>query len=394
MRANGVFSAEGVDWRPQRRLSMEALSQRHLRGFYPALHQVALRLQKRWMEVARQGLTVDVLADLRRFTVDVTTLLVFGHDANTLGRVDDQLRRHIAVIFPALNRRLFAPFPLWRVLRLPSDRRLDRSLQALRTWLEQIIATARARVAEDLMLAQHPSNFLEAMLTARDDAGKPFSDEVIMGNCLTMLLAGEDTTANTLAWATHHLSMEPHVVEALREEADRVLGKDTVAPDMETAAKLTYAGAVANEAMRLRPVAPFLLLDANQDTVVGDIAVPKGTTLVLLTRLPVMDVRRFDAPHAFRPDRWLQAAPKENAHDASAHIPFGSGPRICPGRSLAMLEMRVVLAALFKDFDVVRSPDAAEVTEEFSFTMSPSAVPVRLVERATQGRVLDASVGL
>ena len=81
---DGVFSAEGLKWRPERRLSIEALSHRHLRGFYPTLTLVADRLRRRWQRAAERGDVLDLCEELKRFTVDVTTQLVFGHDLNTL----------------------------------------------------------------------------------------------------------------------------------------------------------------------------------------------------------------------------------------------------------------------------------------------------------------------
>jgi cytochrome P450 len=195
---------------------------------------------------------------------------------------------------------------------------------------------------------------------------------------MTMLLAGEDTTAYTLAWAVHHLCDAPDAVARLRAEADALLGGEPAAREIETAHRLTFAGAVASETMRLRPVAPLLFLTANEDVVVADVAVPRGTWVGILTRPPAVDARHFADPERFRPERWLEhgAAP----HEPGASIPFGSGPRICPGRSLALLEMKVLLAMLYGGFEVERA-GGAEVRERFAFTMAPVGLRVRLRRR-------------
>src|SRR4029453_12665879 len=93
--------------------------------------------------------------------------------------------------------------PTWRWVRLPQDRKLDRALAELRQWLGVRLDEAPARLASDPAGADHPENFLESMIAARDADGRPFPDDVIFGNAMTMLLAGEDTTAQTLAGATH-----------------------------------------------------------------------------------------------------------------------------------------------------------------------------------------------
>ena len=131
--------------------------------------------------------------------------------------------------------------------------------------------------------------------------------------------------------------------------------------------------------MRLRPVAPLGLLEANVDTVIGDVQVPRGTTVVILPRPAAVAEDHFADARAFRPERWLTGL--EGVHDLSAHIPFGSGPRICPGRSLALTEMNTLLCMLYKNFYVDRIGMSGDVKEYFGFTMSPLGLNVRLKAR-------------
>jgi cytochrome P450/nitrite reductase/ring-hydroxylating ferredoxin subunit len=375
----GVFSAEGEAWRAQRKLAVNALAPSNFRAMYPKLQMVTTRLKRRWEMAADLGSPIDIAEDLKRFTVDITTLVTFGHDINTIEGADDIIQHKLALVFPVLNRRLFALLPTWRFVRLPQDRRLDRAITELRAWLSELVAAERARLAEEPGRAERPSNFLEAMVSAQDDEGRPFSDDIIFGNLMTMLLAGEDTTAYTLAWAVHHLCDSPESVTQLRREADRRLGVSDLAGDIETAQKLVWAGAISNETMRLRPVAPFLLLDAKVDTVVGDLLVAAGTRVAVLMRPAARDSRYFVEPNAFRPERWLDET--AGVHDASVHFPFGSGARICPGRLLAFLEMKLLLSMLYKNFNVERAGEAEEVRERFAFTMSPAGLKVRLRRR-------------
>jgi cytochrome P450 len=219
------------------------------------------------------------------------------------------------------------------------------------------------------------------MLAARDAEGRPFTDDVVLGNALTMLLAGEDTTAYTIAWAMHHLCEAPGSVAQLRREAESTFGERSVPADLDQAGRLGYAAAVANESMRLRPVAPIPFFEPTVDVVIGGVAVPKGTNVVYVARASTLSRAHFDSAEAFRPERWLDGGGAGKAHDASAHTPFGSGPRICPGRSLALLEMRVVLAAVYKAFDVERVGASADVKELLSFTMTPVGLRLRLRRR-------------
>ena len=380
--AAGVFSAEGAAWRPQRRLSMEALSHRHLRGFFPTLAAVAERLRGRWLKAAERSEVLDVAEELKRFTVDVTTQLAFGYDLDTLGKDEDVIQRKLGLVFPALNRRLFALLPWWRVFRMPADRAVDRAVAEIHVWLQGLVTETRARLAAEPDLAENPRNFLEAMLTARDENGKPFDDETILGNAMTMLLAGEDTTAYTLAWSIHHLLEEPKEVAALHDELEGVLGDDAVPSNIEMANRLAFANGVANEAMRLRPVAPLFFLEATADTVIGDVEIPAGMVVALMIRPPAMSATHFEKPADFRPARWLDDRPTSGPHEPSAHQPFGSGPRICPGRTLALLEMKMALATIYQNFEIERVGAAADVHEQLSFTMSPRGLKVKLRARA------------
>ena len=143
----GVFNAEGDAWRPQRKLSVAALAQRNLRQLYPCIKTVAHRLKSRWDRSA--GEPLDLVEDLKRYTVDVTMLIAFGYDVNTVEQADDVIQRELEIIFPAINRRLFALFPIWRIVRSPSDRRLERALKNVRAWLGGLMDDARARLQAD-----------------------------------------------------------------------------------------------------------------------------------------------------------------------------------------------------------------------------------------------------
>jgi cytochrome P450/nitrite reductase/ring-hydroxylating ferredoxin subunit len=375
----GVFSAEGAEWRPQRQLSMAALANRNLRVFYPVLVRIAERFRRRWECAADEGRTVIVEDEIRRFTVDVTTHLAFHYDINTIEQEGDAIQQQLEVILPMIMRRLLAAAPWWRWLPLPEERRADRALRELHAWLRTRMTDARARLAANPALAEAPSNFLEAMLTARDEHGAPFSEEIILGNAMTMLVAGESTTAQTIAWTVHHLLERPDVIGKLRHELDAELGAAVAPPDIEAVSRLTYTAAVAQEVMRLRPVGPAVGLETLRDLVVGDLALPAKTSFMVLVRPPVLDPKRFDAPAEFRPQRWLGG--DEATHDARVHMPFGTGPRICPGRGLALLEIRVLVATIFAGFELERVGAPDDVQEIFAVTLAPRGLKVRVHRR-------------
>jgi cytochrome P450 len=288
------------------------------------------------------------------------------------------LQRHLQLIFPTVMRRLLIPIPYWRWVKLPADRRVDGALEELHAFQQQLVAARRAKLQDS---PAEPDNLLDTMLLARDEDGKPFDDEVIYANMMVMLLGGEDTTAQTLAWAIHHLCDRPDLVALAREEIDALLGNELTPPDFETTGRMPFIDAIVQETMRLRPVAPFMAHEALEEFMVGDVIVPRGSMVCTLSRLPALDEKHFAAADQFRPQRWLRERSDDATHRASAHMPFGFGPRICPGRSLALIEMRVVLAMLLKSFDVKRVGRSEDVRENFSFTMGPDRLRVRFEPR-------------
>lgn len=376
----GLFAAEGDTWRALRKPTVEVLSNRRLQGFYPVLKTVAERIQRRWARHGAAGAAIDIEREFESFTIDVTAWLTLGRDVNTVEGNGDVIERRVREIFPLLHARVVAPFPYWRLLRLRRDRRLERAVAEVRAWVDSVVAETHACMEQEPPRAAAPESILEALLLERDAQGQAFSSDVLFGSAMTMLIAGQDTTSNVLAWTVYHLCRDANAWQRLRTEVDRVLGSARVPESLEQARALDYAAAAVNEAMRLRPVAPLLYLEAAEDTVLGGIALPRGTLVILLTR-PSQRQGRFGAAAEFRPERWLDAERGSLEHDVSAHVPFGSGPRLCPGRSLALLECRVVLATLCHNFDV--ECDSAPVTERYTSLMVPSGLSVRLRPRAS-----------
>ena len=368
---NGVFSAEGDAWRRQRRLVAQALDPAHLRMFFPTLRKVTERLRQRWDKAVRERRSVDIQKDLMRFTVDVTTNLALGYDMNTLEGADDVIQRHLEHIFPMLNRRVNAPFPYWHYFKLPDDRSLDRAVKQLHRIIGELISESRARLARSPDLASHPTNLLEALIAAQEDGHAPLTDKEVLANVFTILLAGEDTTANTIAWMSYFMCRHPDVQRRMKEEVDSVVGQASVLENIVDTDRLAYLDAVVNETMRLKPVAPILGVEPNRDVQVGDVEIPKRTVIGLLTRYQASLDDGSAAAQAFDPDRWLSGADAAARHRAG-FVPFGSGPRLCPGRSLALLEIRCAVAMMCRNFRLSESEGKAPVEEVFAFSMMPS----------------------
>ena len=379
MRLKGVFAAEGEDWRRQRRIVTAALNRAKLTDFFPTLAVTVGRLQRRWERAADASEPVDLCRDLMRFTVDVTMQLAFGVDANTLETPGPVIQRHLDKVFPVLHRRVNAAFPWWRYIRLPSDRALDRALEALEREVGDMVRAARERMAAEPERRDAPANFLEAILGAVETEDSGFTDAEIFANAGTLLLAGEDTTANSMAWTVHYFTKYPEHFERVRREVDAVVAPEPAIASLDQTTELPFLDAFCNEVMRLKPVAPLHILEPVADVEILGCLVPKGTPIMMLARRMATRDENFGEGSTFDPDRWLVPAEERSVpHDRRAFVPFGAGPRLCPGRNLALLQIRTVLAMLCRNFEVAPVRGGDDVGEHLAFTMMPSNLSVRL----------------
>ena len=222
------------------------------------------------------------------------------------------------------------------------------------------------------------------MLAARDDDGAAFTDTEIFANIITMLLAGEDTTANSLAWMIDFLTDLPEVQTRLQAEADAHIDASGLTDTVQGLDALDYGEAVAHEAMRLKPVAPLFFLEPNEDVELKGVSVPRGTAIMLVTLHPALQDGHFGGAAQFRPERWLASAQHAGCpHNPKAFVPFGAGPRFCPGRSLAMLEIKAVTAMMARCFTLTKAPGRGPVREKFAFTMMPENLFVNFKRRGS-----------
>jgi cytochrome P450 len=170
-----------------------------------------------------------------------------------------------------------------------------------------------------------------------------------------MLLAGEDTTANTLAWMIHLLWQNPDALARATEEVRRVCG-DGAVPTLEQVGQLDFIEACAHEAMRLKPVAPQNGVQALRDTTLGDVRIPEGMVIIFVMRRDAVSERHVaDAAASTRRAGSSRRPSQAGSAARRVSMPFGAGPRICPGRYLALQEIKMAMAALLGHFDIATS---------------------------------------
>ncbi len=345
----------------------EAEHLRHRRLLLPPFHgERMLRYEQIMAEAARrelatwqEGETIEMLPRMQAITLEVIMRAVFGIE-DGLGK--ERLRVLLRTMLQQTTD--MRQMALSLILGPDSERlqqRLDEVLGPVDEELYRVIAEHRR--APDL---EERGDILSMLLLARDEDGQPLSDEELRDELMTLLLAGHETTASSLSWAFEQLTQKPQTLERLTEELRD--GDDEA-----------YVDAVIQETMRLRPVLPIVIRLLKQPITVGQgrFRLPAGTRVAPAIMLVHLRDDIYPDPFEFRPERFIETPP-----GTYTWIPFGGGMRRCVGSAFALFEMRAVLRAVLKTFDI-EAVGGPERIARRSLTIVPDhGGRVRVVRRA------------
>ncbi|GGK49302.1 cytochrome P450 [Salinarimonas ramus] len=368
----GLFTAEGEDWRTLRRTLAPMFSPRHVASFAEPMAVAARRLTRRLAR--REGRTVDVEIETTRLTLDVLERTIF---TSGLERDPDALGRAITKLFAAIG-----PVDPLDVLGLPEWLpRLGRiqarpSIDFFARVVDELIGTRRALVESG---AEVPRDLLTLLLEARDpETGEGLDDLDVRANIVTFIGAGHETTANALTWALYLVSQAPDVRARLEAEVDTVVGEGPVAA--EHAGALPWTKAVIEETMRLYPPAAFMSREAIAEDRVAGIRLPAGAIVMIAPWVLHRHTLIWDDPAAFDPTRFFGEA--RGRIDRYAYLPFGAGPRVCIGAAFALQEAVLALAEIVRAVRLDLAPEAV-VEPVQRVTLRPrNGMPMRVTRRA------------
>lgn len=334
---DSMFLNSGPVWAARRAVMSKLLHPARTAGFHPLFVQGAEELAARWSG------RVDVSAELAGATALAVMRALFPRTATAeaAGRVAESFAQYeqsvLAVDFAHL-------------VGLPERLSGWQWRGALRHARDIRAAIAAAIAAAD----PNEGGLFHELRAALDADGHPLLDAgQLLNEVGMMLLAGSETSANALTWALYLVARHPPTLERLRAEHARVLGDR--APAFTDLPALPFTKAVTQEAMRLYPPVPYLSREAARADRLGQVAVRAGDTVMALPWLLHRHEQLWDAPHAFRPERFLPDAPRKPPR--FGYIPFSIGPRICAGAAFAQAEMTVFLAVLMQRLDFAVPPE-------------------------------------
>ena len=348
-----IFSVNGTEWERQRRLVDQAFQVAQLQRVFPQMEGATAALISR----------LDPLADGRGVAIDGEMTLVAADVIVRTILSRPLAAAEAATIFEDFGRyqRRAGQAVMLRLLRLPQallNRYLSTHARRIRAWIRTAIED---RLATDA--AGRPADsqdLLQALLEACDPlTGSSFSLEELVDQVCFLFLAGHETSASALGMAVYLLAQVPEVQQRFRQEVATALGGQGGPLGFDALRQLPYGTALFNETLRLYPPVSFFMREALQPTTLLDQRCPMGSLMTISPWVIQRHEQHWSDPNCFRPERFLaeQASDEERRLARDAFLPFGLGPRKCPGAAFALQEALLVLAELVRRYDILPDPD-------------------------------------
>jgi len=363
---SGLITTRGATHRRHRRMLQPAFHRSRIARYADVMRRLAAARADSWQD--GQEIVADVEMMELAMAVVGKTLFSMDFDQDAV----DEVVGSMPILLDGIRKRLLAPTDLLEKLPTTDNRRFNAAIRRVHEVVDRMIVDYRRAGLDHGDLAS-------MMLLARDEeTGEGLSDEEVRGEVLTMLAAGTQTTATTMAWALHILSVHDDMQDRAHAEIREVLGDRAVAS--EDLDRLDYIRRLLSETLRLYPPAWLLSRRTAVEVNLGGHVLPPGVTLLFSPYALHRDPSIFPDPELFDPDRWL---PEREQIPRPAFIPFGAGNRQCLGEGFAWVEATVVLATILSRWQV--RPVAGQTIRKVALaTLVPSRLPL-IVKRRRDG---------
>jgi cytochrome P450 len=362
---SGLVMSEGESHHRQRRLMQPAFHRTEIARYVGTMRDVAVPRISAWPD----GGTLAFDREMRSITLTVLarTLLSSDIGADAIDEIEQLLR---VLLSELVARGISANVPGLAWVPTRSNRRFSAANRRLRVLLTDVIDEYRRAGADH-------GDLISILMRARDDdTGAGMTNEQLRDEATTLVIAGSETTGNTIAWACYLLARHPRIQERLQQEVDLVLaGAD---PGYEILSKLPFTRAVITETLRLYSPVWILPRRALVDVELGGHLLRAGSRIFFSPYALNRDARLHRDPDRFDPDRWATGYSKSDMR--ATFFPFGQGIRNCIGEGFAWAESTLLLSVIAAHWQL-RLADGAAVRPVVSSTLVPSELPIIVTRR-------------
>uniref|UniRef100_A0AAZ3S5T9 Cholesterol 24-hydroxylase n=1 Tax=Oncorhynchus tshawytscha TaxID=74940 RepID=A0AAZ3S5T9_ONCTS len=341
---SGLITAHNHDtWYKQRRIMDPAFSSLYLRGQMGVFNERAERLMDKLADMADTNTAANMHQMFNLVTLDIITKVAFGVDLDLLKESDTPFPKAIEMCLKGMVHYVRdSTFQLY-----PKNKKFINEVKAS---VQLLRSTGRRWINERKMAIQNgedvPKDILTQILKTAEENKDNEDEELMLDNFVTLFVAGQETTANQLAFAVMELGRLPEILANAKQEVDDVIGvKQEISFD--DLGKLTYLSQVLKETLRLYPTAPGTSRFIPNDITINGIPIPAGVTCFFNSYVCGRLDKFFEEPLKFDPERFHP----DTAKPYYCYYPFALGPRSCLGQSFAQMEAKVVMAKLLQRFD-------------------------------------------
>jgi cytochrome P450 len=337
----GLLTTHGEAWKTQRRLIQKGFDRKQLEAL-SAIMQNSLAESLRDFDRQVHVGPVDIYPQLMKMTFAMVARSLFG--AKLKDEDIDLVSHTICTVQEFIVRQTLQPYlNPWFGVSGELRRHEEMRAKADAVLMEYIKTRRKQAPGNDL---------LQTLMDARYSDGEGMSDELVLSESMQLLVAGHETSSNALSWLLYLLSTRPDCLERVRQEFDSVLGDAPLT--FSDVSKFEFTTQVIQEALRLYP--PFWMIDreAVADDRVGDVAIPRGSTVIVFVYGAHHAPRYWENPENFDPERFTKA--NEKQHAPFTYLPFGGGPRGCIGGNYAMLQILMILSDVLRNYDFELTP--------------------------------------
>ncbi|KNC81753.1 hypothetical protein, variant [Sphaeroforma arctica JP610] len=405
---DGLLTAHGEPHARMLSISKPAFAHSKVKLMIPKMQHYARQLGQLWgtlIDRADDGrIMVDVLQHTTLATFDVIMDVGFGAKANAVAReaekllgapligyakeavkgVDADVDYHrefstMMKIFKLSWDSLLPHFLRIHVFARDLFRDYFESAAKIDRLVDNVIASKREELARSDTKKDLPVDLLSNLMSGDSGGYEPLSDQELKDQCKQFIFAGHETTAGSLTWTLHLLAEHPDIQQRLRDEL-RDQNTDDAEVDFEQLESLPMLNAVVKESLRMSTSVPAMPRQAIKDVQLGGYTVPKGTWILINPGVIQLDESTYKDAHKFIPDRFLEwsgPAGKERL----MYMPFGAGRKSCIGQRVAVLELKLMLANLMRDFEVGSVPDF-QFEPKLRITLKPDPGMMLYIKRA------------